>query len=160
MSSSSDGRTQQLGDYLSTPQIESPSTGRRHASFGRARSKSPALGGSELPLDKSMLELQKVLSLILTRLQERVKPPTLIDQLSSDWSKRPSTRVDAVVQSLRAVVRTASTGPKETPTLSPSDSDDVEPSGFSTSTTLDMMVQLREILVMAHKQSWDIMPSQ
>lgn len=160
MPNSGDGHTQQLGDSLLTLQIENTNTGHRHSSFGRPRSKSPAAAGFELPLDKSKLELQKVLSLIITRLQERVRPPTLIDQLSSDWSRRPSTRVDAVVESLRAVVRTASTGPKESSTFLYNDSDDAEPSGFSTSATLDMMVQLREILAVGHKQNWDIMPSQ
>ena len=158
--SSNDGHTLHSGDSLLIPQIESTNAGRRHSSFGRPRSKSPAAAGYELPLDKAKLELQKVLSLILTRLRERVKPPTLIDQLSSDWSKRPSTRVDVVVESLRAAVRTASIGPKDSSKFPSSDPDDAEASGFSTSATLDMMVQLREILAMGHKQKWDIMPSQ
>lgn len=113
----------------------------------------------DVSLDKSKLELQKVLSLIITRLRERARPPTLTEQLSLDWSKRPQTRVDAMVQTFRAVVRTGSSSPKENP-LSVSDDLEDLPSGFSTAPTLDLMVQLREILVMARKQRWDIMPSQ
>lgn len=160
MPASSEASHQSHAESLLTPTLESQIGSPRQSTFGRARPKSPSrqphLNNSA---DKSKNELQKVLSLIIARLRERARPPSLFDQLSSDWTQRPVTRVDAVVESLRAAVRSNSE-PKENNLAGFEEHEESESSGFSTSATLDMMVQLREILVMARKQHWDIMPSQ
>ncbi|KAF8311639.1 hypothetical protein DL93DRAFT_2168963 [Clavulina sp. PMI_390] len=135
-----------------------PGEGRRLSNFGRSRSKSTATQ-PDAPGDKAKNELTKVLSLIITRLQERTRPPSIFDQLSPDLTHIAPTRVDLVVeslQSLRAAVRT--NAENETSEGAP-DEDEDDPTGFSTSETLAMMIQLRDILIMARKQRWNIMPS-
>lgn len=137
--------------------VESPSRRERLSTSGRSRSKSP---GPSFPhsgsSDRSKNELQKVLSLIVERLVERIRPPTLFEQLSYDLTPRHSTRVDTVVESLRAAVRTASET-HNTESVSQERLDELDDGSFSTSSTLDLMTQMRDILVLARKQGWDIL---
>lgn len=161
MPGSSEASHQTHVESLLTPSLESQNLSYRQSGFGRSRSKSPSAAPPNFDVsgDKSKNELQKVLALIIARLRERSRPPSLIDQLSLDWSKPQLTRVDAVVESLRAAVRTNSDN-KEMHNSASEDHEESELLGFSTSATMDMMVQLREILIMARKQHWNIMPSQ
>jgi hypothetical protein len=131
----------------------------RRTSFYKslAKSSSQLVGTQSLP-DRSNLEHQKVISLIISRLHERVKPPTIFEQLSSDGMKRRPVGVDAVVQPLRNALRTAATAVKDTP-FSFSDDEEVVLSGFSTVETQGMIESLLDILVLARRQGRDILPS-
>lgn len=106
--------------------------------------------------NKSSLELQKVLILIVSRLRERPRPPTIFEQIALDASKKTITKVDAMVETIKGAIRL---GGSTDQTPSPDDEEDEAIPGFSTAATLDMMIQLRDILVVAHRQGWEILPS-
>jgi hypothetical protein len=108
----------------------------------------------DISSSKSSLEMQKVLQLILSRLRERARPPTIFGQLPSDTNKKSSIKVDVVVDSIRGAIRK---------TASPNQGivevdDDKGSPGFSTTPTLDLMTQLRDCLILSHKQGWDALP--
>lgn len=143
---------------LEEPFDEDPSNSRR-PSFQIKREKSSNQSPQAILSsgDRSNVEHQKFLSLVIRKLRERVKPPSLFDQLSSDGQKRQLGGVEAVVESFRAVVRVTTTQPKDMRLNSPED-DDVIPSGFSTEDTQEMMEKLLDILVLARRQGRNIFP--
>ncbi|KAF8328909.1 uncharacterized protein EI90DRAFT_3063988 [Cantharellus anzutake] len=91
------------------------------------------------PSEKGISEMRKVLSLIITRLRDREKPPSVFAQLASEADKKHANRIDAMVASFKDA--------------------DVAADAYSTDETLDLMTQLRHTLLVARKKGWELLPS-
>ena len=131
----------------------------RGPSFQVDRPRPSAQFPQSIPSHKSNNEHQKFLSLVIRNLRERVKPPTLFEQLSSDGRKRQLVGVEAVVESFRAAVRVNTSTQQRTQTVAnPLDDEETAPTGYSTEDTKEMMEKLLDILVLARRQGRDIFP--
>lgn len=159
------------GLYINTaiagPRVETLTTS--PVSYGRRRSKSFTSSSAAPPSisissNKSSLELQKVLALLVSRIRDREPAPSIFEQFRSEVSKKRVTRVDQMVDSLRVAIKRERAGPGSKVKVPPppeanSDDDEKDSNGmdFYTDATCGMMTQLRDILVMSHKQGWQIM---
>src|SRR5260370_35988971 len=105
-----------------------------------------------------VLELRKVLSLIITRLRERERPPSVFAQLASDADKKPATRVDVMVASIKDAIRPVNSPKPDTHLASENEHEDIA-GGYTTDETLGLLTQLRDTLLMARKHGWELLPS-
>ncbi|KAF8326124.1 uncharacterized protein EI90DRAFT_3071593 [Cantharellus anzutake] len=111
------------------------------------------------PSEKGISEMRKVLSLIITRLRDREKPPSVFAQLASEADKKHANRIDAMVASFKDAVRKANAPKPDAYGAGGSGDEDVAADAYSTDETLDLMTQLRHTLLVARKKGWELLPS-
>ncbi|KAJ7774577.1 hypothetical protein DFH07DRAFT_865871 [Mycena maculata] len=102
-------------------------------------------------------ESRKLLSHILNQLKTRVPPPPIFDAFTTLKEDSAGNSFAAIAETVRGVVRIRPGRPENNPT-SPVDDDGEEDDGriFSTDATLELVTQLRDVLIISAAQGWQI----
>ena len=109
-------------------------------------------------LNRARNESRKLLAHILSQLQTRPVPPSLLSTLVFGTGQNDKGS-GSVMKSVKGAVKY--TGTLRTRTHQPlpqedPDSEDEDPEGFTTDTTLDLLNQLKDVLCLSIAHSWDI----
>ena len=106
-------------------------------------------------------ELRNLLAHLLSRLGARTQAPSVYEELRADSTKKDLQRFGVVVETVRSAVRFK--GVRELSVSSGGDGEEEGPveneQGFSTDTTYEHMVQLRDILILSDNRGWQILDS-
>ena len=181
--------TDQLGGPFVIENASAPSspTSPRSPSFSTARDRARSISQSVLPsfrissvgdaekaqaagsrasnqsinhgLNRARNESRKLLAHILSQLQDRPTPPSLLNTLvyGSQQSEKTS---GSVIKSVKGAVKyTGTLRERRTHQLVPqddTDSEDDESRTFTTDVTFDLMSQLKDVLVLSIAHKWDI----
>ena len=104
---------------------------------------------------------RKLIAHLLTQLQSRPMPPPVFDDFKSNGEISSDRSLSAIVETVRGVVKFKN-GKQETrsqlPTLPGEDDGDEEEkdNSFTTDATYDLMVKLKDVLVISVAQGWEI----
>jgi hypothetical protein len=105
-------------------------------------------------------ESRKLLAHILGQLDRRPKPPSLFDAFSNVQSSSSENTLGAFVETVKENVTLRGMrrdGKQPAPVEAmDDDTDDEIDRGFTTDTTYDLMVQLKNVLMMSVAQGWHI----
>ncbi|KAJ7219313.1 hypothetical protein GGX14DRAFT_435653 [Mycena pura] len=103
-------------------------------------------------------ESRKLLAHVLNQLKNRVLPPPVYDAFATVRTDAVGTGFAAVAQTVRGAVRFRAGRPEYDPPPSAADEEDEEEDGrvFSTDATLELMTQLRDVLIISAAQGWQI----
>ncbi|KAI0324520.1 hypothetical protein GY45DRAFT_1288775 [Cubamyces sp. BRFM 1775] len=181
--------TDQLGGPFVIENASAPSspTSPRSPSFSNARDRARSISQSVLPsfrisgvgdaekaqaagsrassqsinhgLNRARNESRKLLAHILSQLQDRPTPPSLLNTLvyGSQQTEKAS---GSVIKSVKGAVKyTGALRERRTHQLVPqddTDSEDDESRAFTTDVTFDLMSQLKDVLVLSIAHKWDI----
>ncbi|KAJ7685226.1 hypothetical protein DFH06DRAFT_1157872 [Mycena polygramma] len=126
----------------------------------RVSSSDPPQLSEKLASSKNRIisESRKLLVYVLNRLQSRALPPPIYDAFTTVRDDSTGRGLAAIAQTVRGVVKMRA-GPVGRPELNaPADEEDDEDDGgiFSTDTTLELMTQLRDVLIISAAQGWQI----
>ncbi|KAF8964709.1 hypothetical protein BDZ97DRAFT_1815206 [Flammula alnicola] len=104
-------------------------------------------------------EARKLLSHVLIQLANRTKPPSIIDTITSIAHDSSERGISALAETLREAVKRGSRpdarSERRTGTTE-DDSEDEKDSAYTTDDTIDLMLQLKDVLTMAIAQGWQI----
>lgn len=119
----------------------------------------PKMSNAAIPhgASKARNESRKLLSHILGQLHRRPKPPAVLGSVESQ-SNLPGKGLSAVVRTVKGITAVSGGAANERRIVG-EDSDDedaVEDSRFYTDVTYDLMIQLRDVLLISVEQDWDI----
>jgi hypothetical protein len=122
-----------------SPDPEKSPSSRNH--FGRSNS------------HKGKLESRKLLAHLLSQLQHRKIPPSIFEIFRTGPSASLASSLGSVVQTVRSAVK-LNHGRSEMPLVEDEDDEDV--SGYKTDATLDLLNQLRHVLLVSIEKGWQI----
>lgn len=109
-------------------------------------------------LSKAQSELTKLLVHHLSRLKSRPQPPSVFAPLRTTSSRKPAPKLAAVVDTVKFAVRlNSSSSQPQSHTSTSLLADELPSSEFSTETTYDYLVQLRDLLNVSEKQGMRIL---
>ncbi|KAG5645225.1 hypothetical protein DXG03_006642 [Asterophora parasitica] len=107
--------------------------------------------------NKARAESRKLLAHVLDQLERRTLPSSIFDACDNAENQAAENNLDALLDSVKGAVRpkkqkaeVKSAGTAE------DDSDDDGERGFSTDATYDLMLQLKDVLIMSVDQGWYI----
>lgn len=111
--------------------------------------------------DRNHGESKKLLAHILHELENRLSPPPIFDEFNQNNVAVIEKRLDAIVQNVKDVSsKLRVMPPSRLTSLSlnddDSDEDEVTSSNFATDNTYALMVQLRDVLLIARSHGWHI----
>ncbi|KAI0362213.1 hypothetical protein OH77DRAFT_1416438 [Trametes cingulata] len=135
--------------------ISSVSNGEKHDEAGTTAPNQSMHHG----LNRARNESRKLLAHILSQLQSRPTPPSLLNTLVYGANQADKGQ-PSVIKSVKGAVRyTGTLRERRTHQLVPqddTDSDDDHDQGFTTDLTFDLMSQLKDVLVLSIAHKWDI----
>jgi len=149
-----------MGDGQTSPMAHSPSTPRLSTSPSQPASPAtlPSFGNPNTNT-RARSESRKLLSHVLLQLANRHKPPSIVDALTNTIHEASEKGFSALAESFREAVKRG-TKPDKRPERRPGaqldDSDDEQDTNFSTDETIDLMLQLKDVLTMSIAQGWQI----
>lgn len=112
--------------------------------------------------NKARNESRKLLAHVLGQLQNRPLPPPIFEAFSSNGDETNDHRLGAILETVKGAVnfkagtRDANRDPHVPVPVTEDDSDDEVDRTFSTGATLDLMMQLRDVLTISVAQGWQI----
>ena len=101
-------------------------------------------------------EARKLLSHVLLQLSKRRKPPAVIDTLVHASQIREEASFGALPLTLKEVIKGLKPETKAEEILSQEDPPDDEQRSFSTDDTIDLVIQLEDVLATSIAQGWQI----
>ena len=105
-------------------------------------------------------ESKKLLIHVLERLKTRPRPPNVFEPFRSEVSQGAGSKMVAAIQSVRSAVRLAKGASSNTETNDTAgDSDDEDDGSFSTQMATELLVQLRDTLMVAKMLGWNVFTS-
>ena len=124
---------------------------------------SPSEYPTRKPNSRALNESRKLLAHLLEQLQNRSVPPSLFETFQMPMSNPVDKNLAAIVETVRGVVkfkaavsRTMTQTNTTTTMIEPDVEDDETDNAFSTNTTFDLLLQLREVLIVSVAQGWRI----
>lgn len=155
-----DIQTADLGQYQMSVEIPSPRTPTATSVPSlRVSTSDPPRLSEKLQSTKNRIrdESRKLLQHILNQLRSRTSPPLVYDAFSTVKNETAANSFAIIAETVRGVVKLR-TGPTPLPPTAPADDDVDEDEGrvFSTDSTLELMTQLRDVLVISASQGWQI----
>jgi hypothetical protein len=100
-------------------------------------------------------ESRKLLSHLLDQLRGRPMPPRIHDALFSQ-QKKSTTGLNGLVGTVREAVKLASKDDRQTHLNDTEDVEDTDDGAFSTDSSFELMLQLKDILSVSILQGWQI----
>ncbi|KAF8654221.1 hypothetical protein AX16_003745 [Volvariella volvacea WC 439] len=111
------------------------------------------------PHSRARFESRKLLAHVLTQLQTRPMPPRASSTITRDSEMGPDSRLGAIMATVTGVVKfkqgRKEAGLPSTP-LDEDSEDEEEDKGFSTETTYNLLLQLKDVLMISKAQDLDI----
>ncbi|KAJ7449837.1 hypothetical protein FB451DRAFT_1286715 [Mycena latifolia] len=103
-------------------------------------------------------ESKKLLTHLLNQLRERVRPPSVYDGFTTVHDEIAGNSFAVIAETVRGVVKMRTGRQAPLSPTSPLDDEDDEDDGrvFSTDATLELMTQLRDVLIISAAQGWQI----
>ena len=118
---------------------------------------------TQKPNSRALNESRKLLAHLLGQLQNRPVPPSLFETFQVPMSNPIDKSIAAIVETVRGVVKFKAAVSKTmtqtsitTTMTEPDVEDDETDSVFSTNITFDLLLQLREVLIVSVAQGWRI----
>lgn len=119
---------------------------------------------SPVEFDKAHFEVQKILSLLLSRLHDRPHAPSTFEDFKTQKDNKGTGKMGFGPQSLKGAVKKGRPGSREggLKKIGSFDNGDSDEEGdgsssFTTDVTLDLLIQLRDLLLLSESRGWSIL---
>jgi hypothetical protein len=112
-------------------------------------------------IDRARNEVRKLLSHVLIQLANRPKPPSIVDSITNFTRDSSERGIGALAETLKEAVKRGGKDrkmdkPKPAVGAVEDDSDEDTDAAFTTDVTINLMMQLKDVLTMAIDQGWQI----